>query len=356
MSAMASLVDANYTDSEEDDNETSPSGSTRNIHQEDEPVPDQARAQTNNTPNSVTSKHSNDGSAKSTPSKALRLVSYAEDDIEDHANQMNTSTEEDNATMAAADSDKNVEPVEMDLDTEDDANSQHEDLSSATVAVSEAGSETTEKVEDRKDETNRKVSTTVEAWTEGVKLPPEPPGQCNPKLQESITSLYKRKISTGYDMNAVIQNKKAFRNPSIYEKLIQFCNIDEHGTNFPKDLYDGHLFGPESYYDELAKVQKADMEKREKAAKERSTKTAAKADKRPDDGSAGGLIKRRSKWDQVGPTAASVNPAISYSSQNPSHPTSILGISGQSGRPTLVAPTAASTGKSIPAFGTLKKH
>ena len=36
---------------------------------------------------------------------------------------------------------------------------------------------------------------------------------------------------------------------------LQFCEIDEHGTNLPKELYDGHLFGPESYYDELAKVQ-----------------------------------------------------------------------------------------------------
>ena len=46
----------------------------------------------------------------------------------------------------------------------------------------------------------------------------------------------------------------------------QFCEIDEHGTNLPKELYDGHLFGPESYYDELAKAQAAEMEKREKKA------------------------------------------------------------------------------------------
>jgi hypothetical protein len=77
----------------------------------------------------------------------------------------------------------------------------------------------------------------------------------------------KKKQEYGYDMNLVIQRKKMFRNPSIYEKLIQFCEIDETGTNLPKDLYDGHLFGKESYYDELAKVQKMDMEKREKAAK-----------------------------------------------------------------------------------------
>jgi hypothetical protein len=38
------------------------------------------------------------------------------------------------------------------------------------------------------------------------------------------------------------------------------------GTNFPPELYDGHLFGKESYYDELAKVQKAEMDRREKVS------------------------------------------------------------------------------------------
>ena len=43
--------------------------------------------------------------------------------------------------------------------------------------------------------------------------------------------------------------------------------IDIHdvlGTNFPPELYDGHLFGKESYYDELSKSQRAEMDKREK--------------------------------------------------------------------------------------------
>ena len=38
------------------------------------------------------------------------------------------------------------------------------------------------------------------------------------------------------------------------------------GTNFPPHLYDGHLFGKESFYEELAKVQKTEMDKREKVA------------------------------------------------------------------------------------------
>merc|ERR1719189_891489 len=232
----------------------------------------------------------------------------------------------------------------MDLDTEDDANSQQGDVAGISDAAKESENENSEK---RNMQKRISMSTTVEAWTEGVKLPPEPQGTCSPALQESINKLYDRKIKKGYDMNAVIQSKKGFRNPSIYEKLIQYCAIDEHGTNFPKDLYDGHLFGPESYYDELAKVQKADMEKREKAAKERSTKSLNKADKRPEESSGGGLAKRRSKWDQIGPPTIPVN---TYTQNAQNAATNI----NTSGRPNLVAPSAiSSTAKTIPAFGNL---
>ena len=134
-------------------------------------------------------------------------------------------------------------------------------------------------------------------------------------MQDSVNKAMKKKLDYGYDMNAVIQRKKAFRNPSIYEKLIQFCEIDEHGTNFPKDLYDGHLFGKESFFDELAKVQKLDMERREKAAKERNARIEQQRSKETEN-----APKRKSKWDQVGPGSSSGN-----------------------------------VGKSIPAFGALKK-
>ena len=125
-------------------------------------------------------------------------------------------------------------------------------------------------------------------WTKGL---------CSASLQERINKLHQKKVGHNYDMNAVIQNKKAFRNPSIYEKLIQYCGIDEHGTNFPKELYDGHLFGKESYYDELAKVQKAEMDRREKAKGGKSAvdlnASAAAAAKKLEE------TKRKSKWDQV---------------------------------------------------------
>ncbi|KAL8213535.1 UNVERIFIED_CONTAM: SAP30-binding protein [Gekko kuhli] len=103
-----------------------------------------------------------------------------------------------------------------------------------------------------------------------LKIPPEPPGRCSSHLQDKIQKLYERKIKEGMDMNYTIQRKKEFRNPSIYETLIQFCAIDELGTNYPKDVFDPHGWSEDSCYEALAKAQKIEMGKLEKAKKERT--------------------------------------------------------------------------------------
>ncbi|XP_015212231.1 SAP30-binding protein isoform X2 [Lepisosteus oculatus] len=103
-----------------------------------------------------------------------------------------------------------------------------------------------------------------------IRIPPEPPGRCSSHLQEKIQKLYERKLHGDFDTNSHIQNKKEFRNPSIYEKLIQYCGIDELGTNYPKDMFDPHGWSEDSYYEALAKAQKVEMDKLEKAKKERT--------------------------------------------------------------------------------------
>uniref|UniRef100_A0A8D2PWP4 SAP30-binding protein n=1 Tax=Zosterops lateralis melanops TaxID=1220523 RepID=A0A8D2PWP4_ZOSLA len=55
-----------------------------------------------------------------------------------------------------------------------------------------------------------------------IKIPPQPPGRCSTQLQDKIKKLYERKMKEGMDMNYIIQKKREFRNPTIYEKLIQF--------------------------------------------------------------------------------------------------------------------------------------
>ncbi|KAF2980180.1 hypothetical protein EK904_014248 [Melospiza melodia maxima] len=90
----------------------------------------------------------------------------------------------------------------------------------------------------------------------------------DPQELDKIKKPYERKMKEGMDMNYIIQNKKEFHNPSVYEKLIQFCSIDEIGTNCPKDMFDPHSWSEDSYYEALAKAQKTEMDKLKKAKKE----------------------------------------------------------------------------------------
>ncbi|NWI20170.1 S30BP protein, partial [Crypturellus soui] len=156
-----------------------------------------------------------------------------------------------------------------------------------------------------------------------IKIPPEPPGRCSNHLQDKIQKLYERKIKEGMDMNYIIQRKKEFRNPSIYEKLIQFCSIDELGTNYPKDMFDPHGWSEDSYYEALAKAQKIEMDKLEKAKKERTKIEFVTGTKKGTTTSAASTTtttasttvgadaqKRKSKWDSAIPVTTIAQPTI----------------------------------------------
>ncbi|XP_072537335.1 SAP30-binding protein isoform X2 [Salminus brasiliensis] len=148
---------------------------------------------------------------------------------------------------------------------------------------------------------------------EEIRIPPEPPGRCHSNLQEKIYKLYERKLHGDFDTNSHIQKKKEFRNPSIYEKLIQYCGIDELGTNYPKDMFDPHGWSEDSYYESLAKAQKVEMEKLEKAKKERTKIEFVTGTKKGTTTSTAAVTtstttatsteaqKRKSKWDSAVP-------------------------------------------------------
>uniref|UniRef100_A0A9J7WXL3 SAP30 binding protein n=1 Tax=Cyprinus carpio carpio TaxID=630221 RepID=A0A9J7WXL3_CYPCA len=145
-----------------------------------------------------------------------------------------------------------------------------------------------------------------------IRIPPEPSGRCASHLQEKIFKLYERKLHGDFDTNSHIQKKKEFRNPSIYEKLIQFCGIDELGTNYPKDMFDPHGWSEDSYYEALAKAQKVEMDKLEKAKKEKTKIEFVTGTKKGTTANAAALAtntttsstdaqKRKSKWDSAVP-------------------------------------------------------
>ncbi|KAK7788309.1 hypothetical protein R5R35_011966 [Gryllus longicercus] len=207
-------------------------------------------------------------------------------------------------------------------------------------------------------EPERRKSITIEPEPEpvvdGIRLFPEPQGRCSNELQEKINRLHEKMQTSGLDMNHVIQHKKDFRNPSIYEKLIQFCSINELGTNYPAHVYDPLRWGKESYYEELAKVQKAEMDKHERGKKGEERKEKTKVEfvsgtaKRPGSGSGAEdeAKRRKSKWDQVGTVIGS---SLVAAQQN------ILKPVGLVQQPSLTTSATGTKSTVISAFGSLPR-
>ena len=142
-----------------------------------------------------------------------------------------------------------------------------------------------------------------------IQLPPEPTKQCSDALQEKIRVLLEKK-NKGLNLNCNLQRRKDIRNPSIYEKLVEFCNLDEFGSNYPVELFDPKGWDEEWYHDNILKAQKKAYEKKQKAKLDRTKIEFVTGTKKPATTSippgssqegAGTASKkqRRSKWDVV---------------------------------------------------------
>ena len=135
-----------------------------------------------------------------------------------------------------------------------------------------------------------------------VELPPEPAGQCSSALQDKIVAMLEKK-RRGINLNSNVQRRKDFRNPSIYEKLVQFCNIDEFGSNYPLERFNPHEWDESSYHDNLLKAQKKAYEKKEKAKLDRTKVefvTGTRKSSLTGGSQEAAKKQRKSKWDVGG--------------------------------------------------------
>lgn len=137
-----------------------------------------------------------------------------------------------------------------------------------------------------------------------IKIPKRNKGSVDPLIAEKLERLKYTKETHGRDMKYEIQKRKDFRNPSIYEKLIDHCHIREFGSNFPTDVFDPDAFEPGSYYEELSKAQKVLMDSITEKEKESHPKVeivhavAKKGSSSATSLSSDPSRKKRSKWDE----------------------------------------------------------
>lgn len=219
---------------------------------------------------------------------ARRLVSYNDDTIVSDGDDIDQPSE----GSSTSDDDGSDDDEAM-----DDAAEANRD-GSASMDTSEAGGATGSPSAHSSSSDANGTGQRDRAAEYGFSLPAEPRGRCPAELQDKIANMH-AKMRAGMDMNRLIQDRKEFRNPSIYEKLIQFCDINELGTNYPPEIYDPLQWGRESFYEELAGAQKVEMERRERERKDGLkhqlvTEAARKAEEE--------AKRRKSKWDQPAPS------------------------------------------------------
>ncbi|CAE6477449.1 unnamed protein product [Rhizoctonia solani] len=86
-------------------------------------------------------------------------------------------------------------------------------------------------------------------------IPPPSEDPVDTELAAKISKFLALK-KQGTHFNDILMKNKSFNNPHIYAKLVDFVEVDETGTNFPKSMWDPHNIQPEWYADEIATAQK----------------------------------------------------------------------------------------------------
>ncbi|RDD37378.1 SAP30-binding protein [Trichoplax sp. H2] len=164
------------------------------------------------------------------------------------------------------------------------------------------------------DSAKGKLVNTDQDEIDRIQLPPEPDGIHSLNVQKKIITMLARKMDS--NMNKILEKRKNFRNPSIYEKLVEFCAIDETGTNYPAEMYNPKLWDKHDYYNAIAKVQKETYEKKEKAKQSRTQIDFVKVVKRNASSTTNSASgddanrKRKSKWDIPSATSNQTDSAV----------------------------------------------
>lgn len=89
----------------------------------------------------------------------------------------------------------------------------------------------------------------VEDWG----IPPECDESGDPAIATKLAQFHalKRDPDNPKHFNDSLMSNKSFRNPHLYAKLVEFVDVDERTTNFPKDIWDPNDIRPEWFADRI---------------------------------------------------------------------------------------------------------
>ncbi|KAH8084297.1 HCNGP-like protein-domain-containing protein [Cristinia sonorae] len=87
-------------------------------------------------------------------------------------------------------------------------------------------------------------------------IPPELTGPCSPEVEAKLAQFHqlKRDPTNPRHFNDSLMANRSFRNPHLYTKLVEFVDVDERTTNFPKEIWDPQDVRGEWYADKIGFV------------------------------------------------------------------------------------------------------
>jgi len=91
-------------------------------------------------------------------------------------------------------------------------------------------------------------------------IPPETSDPVDPALAAKFEQFRTMKHEKNMHFNDSLMSNRSFRNPHLYAKLVEFVDVVETHTNFPKDVWDPFDVKDEWYADSIAAAQKAESE------------------------------------------------------------------------------------------------
>ncbi|KAJ8693948.1 hypothetical protein PTI98_008887 [Pleurotus ostreatus] len=108
--------------------------------------------------------------------------------------------------------------------------------------------------------------------SEDFGIPPPSTEPCNATIEAKLAQFHalKRDSKNPKHFNDSLMSNRTFRNPHLYAKLVEFVDVDERTTNFPKDIWDPEAVRDEWFADKIAEVQKARSEQQAESSGKRS--------------------------------------------------------------------------------------
>lgn len=92
-----------------------------------------------------------------------------------------------------------------------------------------------------------------------------PPGECDPETQARVARWLELQREHGRRLTDTLRASRDYRNPEFFRKMVEYWEIDEHGTAFPPGTFDPGSLPEEDNLDSLKKEWAIEEERRRAA-------------------------------------------------------------------------------------------